>query len=572
MEKIRSCINRAVAVLTVCVLLAASPAAVFADNAPSMPGSSGSGAPGAQGGAPGGSPGGSSSSSISWSGATEITSSETQTGKTYTSTTADQNALLINASSGNTVDISNATVSKSGGTSASDDYSFYGINSGIMVKGGATANISGSTINTSAEGANGVFSYGANNGTTNAAGDGTTVNISDSTITTTGNGSGGIMTTYGGTTNATDLTVTTSGGSSAPIRTDRGGGWVNVNGGTYTSNGQGSPAIYSTADVKVSGAKLISNSSEGAVIEGTGSISLTNTDLTATNSTLNGNARFYDTVMIYQSMSGDASSGQSSFSMTGGSITSNKGHTFHVTNTNALISLSGVSIQNSSDDVLLSVCADGWSGGSNIATLNAENQTLSGTVLVGSDSALTMNLTGSSTFTGATSGSISDASGNTVSTSIGTVDMTLGSGSTWVLTADSYVTSLSGSGTVDYNGHTLYVNGTAYTASNPYGSALKANTLKAGGKKLTLRYSKLKKKNISIKASSAYKLSGAKGTVSYKKLSGNSKIKVNTKTGKITVKKGLRKGTYKVKVRIKAAGTSRYKAGSKTVTVKITVK
>ena len=254
------------------------------------------------------------------------------------------------------------------------------------------------------------------------------------------------MTTYGGTTDATNLTVTTSGGSSAPIRTDRGGGWVNVTGGTYTSNGQGSPAIYSTADVKVTSATLISNASEGTCIEGTGSIELTNCNLTATNNTLNGNATFYDTIMIYQSMSGDASSGTSEFTMTGGKLISKKGHTFHVTNTTATINLNNVNITNSSDNVLISVCDDGWSGGSNTATLNAANQTLTGSVLVGSDSKLTMKLTGSSTFSGKTSGKITNAKGNTVSTSIGTLNMTLGSGSTWKLTGDSYVTSISGQG------------------------------------------------------------------------------------------------------------------------------
>lgn len=415
---------------------------------------------------PGGSPpGGGSSSNISWSGATTYTSSTSTSGKTYTSTSADENAVLINTTG--TVKLTNPTVTKSGGTSASDNYSFYGINSAIMCKGGGTTTITGGTIKTTAAGANAVFSYGANSGQTNATGDGTTVNISNTKITTTAQGSGGIMTTYGGTTNATNLTVTTSGGSSAPIRTDRGGGWVNVTGGTYTSNGQGSPAIYSTADVNVTGATLISNASEGTCIEGTGSIELTNCNLTATNNTLNGNATFYDTIMIYQSMSGDASSGTSEFTMTGGKLISKKGHTFHVTNTTATINLNNVNITNSSDNVLISVCDDGWSGGSNTATLNAANQTLTGTVLVGSDSKLTMNLTGASTFSGKTSGKITNAKGNTVSTSIGTLNVTLESGSTWKLTGDSYVTSISGKGSINYNGYTLYVNGTAHTESNP---------------------------------------------------------------------------------------------------------
>ncbi|MBR1397651.1 MAG: hypothetical protein IJ563_08985 [Selenomonadaceae bacterium] len=335
----------------------------FADTPPTPPDGGGSGTPG----------GGSSSSSVTWSGATSITSAATETGKTYTSTSADQNAVLINTS--DSVVLTNATVKKSGGTSASDDYSFYGINSAVMCKGGGTTSITGGSVTTSAAGANGIFSYGANSGSTNATGDGTTVYISGTTITTTGDGSGGIMTTYGGTTVAKNLTINTSGGSSAPIRTDRGGGWVTVTGGSYTSSGLGSPAIYSTADITVNDATLVSNLSEGVCIEGTGSIALSNCTLTANNTSTNGNATFHDTIMIYQSMSGDADSGSSSFSMTGGVLNSKSGHVFHVTNTSAVITLDGVTINNTdSDDVLLSVCDDGWSGGSNTATLNASGQ------------------------------------------------------------------------------------------------------------------------------------------------------------------------------------------------------
>ena len=416
--------------------------------------------------APGGSPPGGGSSNVSWSGATTITSSTTQSNQTYASASADQNALLINTSG--TVTINNPTVTKSGGTSASDNYSFYGINSAVMCKGGGTTTITGGTITTSAAGANGVFSYGANNGTTNAVGDGTTVCISDTEITTTGNGSGGIMTTYGGTTVASNLTVTTSGGSSAPIRTDRGGGWVTVTGGTYTSSGLGSPAIYSTADVDVSDATLVSNKSEGVCIEGTGSIELTNCDLTATNNALNGNATFYDTVMIYQSMSGDASSGTSAFTMTGGTLTSNNGHVFHVTNTTATITLSGVTIvNNDSDGILLSVCDDGWSGGSNTATFVANGQTMEGTILVGSDSTLTLKLTDGTVYTGKISGKITNGKGTTVSTSVGTVSVTLDSTSKWYLTGDTYIKSFSGTAAnVITNGYTLYVNGTALSGTS----------------------------------------------------------------------------------------------------------
>ena len=324
--------------------------------------------------------------------------------------------------------------------------------------GGSTTTITNATITSDANGANGVFSYGGNGGQNGATGDGTTVIISDSTISTTGNGSGGIMTTGGGTTYAYNLTVETSGGSSAPIRTDRGGGTVVVDGGSYTSNGLGSPAIYSTADITVSNATLTSNLSEGVCIEGKNSITLIDCDMTANNTAMNGNATFLDTIMIYQSMSGDADSGTSSFTMTGGSLTSLSGHLFHVTNTNAVINLSGVTLNNEGSDVLLSVCDDGWSGASNIATLNADAQQLQGTILVGDDSTLNLNLTNGSAFEGAISGEITNAKGSVVSSEIGTVNVTLDETSTWTLTADTYITSFSGNAeNVISNGYTLYV-------------------------------------------------------------------------------------------------------------------
>ncbi len=416
--------------------------------------------PGGQGG-----PGGGSSSQVVYSGATEITSAKTETGKTYASTTSDQSALMISTS--DAVTINNPTVTKTGDSDGGDNCNFYGQNAALLVKGGTTTTITGGTIISDASGANGVFCYGGNGGQNNASGDGTTVIIEDTTITTTGSGSGGIMTTGGGITEAYNLTVTTSGQSSAAIRTDRGGGKVTVTGGTYTSNGLGSPAIYSTADITVSNAKLVSNLSEGVCIEGLNSITLNDCDLTANNTKRNGNATFLDSIMIYQSMSGDAASGTSSFTMNGGSLTSKSGHVFHVTNTSAVITLSGVKIINKdSDNILLSICDDGWSGGSNTATLNASKQTLNGAVLVGSNSTLAMKLSDSSTFTGYIDGKITNASGTSVSTKVGTVSVTLDSTSTWTLTGDSYVTSFTGNASnVISNGYTLYVNGTALTGT-----------------------------------------------------------------------------------------------------------
>ena len=406
----------------------------------------------------GGTPPGGGTSSFEYAAASEILSAADITGADYSSDTADESALMINTAE--KVTITSPTVAKTGDSDGGDNCNFYGLNAAVLVMGGATAVISGGTIESSASGANGVFSYGGNGGRNGASGDGTTVYISDTVITTTGDGSGGIMTTGGGTTYAASLTVTTSGRSSAAIRTDRGGGTVVVDGGSYTTSGLGSPAIYSTADITVTNASLVSGLSEGVCIEGMNSITLENCDLTACNTQCNGHASFLDSIMIYQSMSGDADSGTSSFTMTGGSLTSLSGHMFHVTNTHAVITLSGVNLVNEGSDILLSVCDDGWSGASNIAELRADAQELSGTILVGDNSALTLTLANGSVYEGCISGEIENAKGAVISSETGTVSVKLDSTSTWTLTADTFITSFDGdAASVISNGYTLYVNG-----------------------------------------------------------------------------------------------------------------
>ena len=85
----------------------------------------------------------------------------------------------------------------------------------------------------------------------------------------------------------------------------------------------------------------------------------------------------------------------------------------------------------------------------------------------------------------------------------------------------------------------------------------------------TLKAATVKKKAQTITAGVSV---NSKGKLSYKTTSGNKNITVNAKTGKLTVKKGTKKGTYKVKVKISAAAAGNYNAGSKTVTFTIKVK
>lgn len=530
------------------------------DGAPGEPPDGGNGAPpdGGNGG-PGGQGG---QATAEWSAATTISDSNTYTGTSYSSQTASENALMVSGDS-ITPTLDGITATKTGEGTSGDGASFYGTNSAIIAKDGANVTIKNATITTDSEGANGVFSYGGNGGKNGAAGDGTTVSISDSTITTSQGGSGGIMTTGGGVTNASNLTVTTSGRSSAAIRTDRGGGTVNVDGGTYTTNGLGSPAIYSTAAISVKNATLTSNKSEGVCIEGTNSIDLTNCTLTANNTEKNGNAQYLDTIMIYQSMSGDADGTDSSFTMTGGTLNSKSGHVFHVTNTSAEINLNGVKINNTdSENVLVSVVNDGWSGSANTATINATSQSLAGQIIVSNTassassakSTLNLNLDKDSDFTGY----ISDENGS--GDALGTVNVTLNG--TWKLTADSYVTSISGTGNIDYNGHTLNVNGKAYTSGTPGGSISEGSSSDSGNQEnsttdTTVGKAKISKvtrssngKKITVKITHVDDADGYEIKYSTsKKFTSKTTKKTTTTSTKKTIRSLKKKNTYYIKVR-----------------------
>lgn len=364
----------------------------------------------------------------------------------YASSGDDENALRVD---GATVTLKDVIVEKSGGASSNtENGDFYGQNAGLLALNGAQVTIQNATVHTNAVNGNGVFSYG----------EGTVVTISDSTIRTTMNNSGGIQTTGGGTMIAANLDVEMQGNSAAAIRSDRGGGTVTVDGGNYVTNGTGSPAIYCTADITVANATLTANASEGVVVEGKNSVSLTDCDVTGNmDNTYNGDSKEnIHCIMIYQSMSGDAAVGEAAFSANGGSITSLAGDMFYVTNTDCEINLKNV-VFTLANNVFLRVegnsSSRGWgtegaNGGDVILTADA--QTFEGNILVDEISSLNLTMKNDTNFTGAIN---PDGEG-------GTVEVTLDSKSTWTLTADSYVTGFDGdTSNIRSNGYHLYVNG-----------------------------------------------------------------------------------------------------------------
>lgn len=414
------------------------------------PGQGSGTAPSGQGGPGQGSFGGGSQTVTQGTSANTISEDGTYENTSYESTGDDENALRVD---GATVSLNGITVNKSAGsTSNTESGDFYGMNAALLATDGANVTITNATITSNAQNGNGVFSYGT----------GTVVTISDSTITTYQDNSGGIQTTGGGTTYASNLTVETSGNSSAAIRSDRGGGTVVVNGGTYTSNGYNSPAVYSTADITVSDATLTANNSEALVIEGKNSITLKNCTVYGNMSDTKGTSSSENVhnVMIYQSMSGDAAIGTSSFSMTGGTLTSNNGDIFYITNTACTVTLSNVTILNlDSSSYLFNITGNsatrGWgTAGSNgaQATITCSNQVLEGDIRVDDISTLTLTLSNGSSFTGTINVVANEEGGTAVSNN---AVVTIDAGSTWTLTGNCVISSLTNNGTINFNGYTI---------------------------------------------------------------------------------------------------------------------
>jgi len=398
-----------------------------------------------------GGPGGQASGVDSYDAANEYSSDETVSDTSLESTGTDENAALV--SNGAEVTFSNDAISRTSSDSqGGDNSSFYGVGAAVLATDG-TAYVKGSTVTTDSKGGAGLFAYG----------DGT-VYAADTDITTQQDTSGGIHAAGGGKLYAWDLNVETNGESSAAIRSDRGGGTMVVDGGTYTSNGVGSPAVYCTADIAVNNAELTANGSEAVCIEGLNSLRLYNSNLTGNMSDNDQNDTTW-TVILYQSMSGDSEVGNSTFQMDGGTITSKNGGLFYTTNTECTIALKDVDITYNDDSEFFLQCTGnnnqrGWGqSGANGSDCNftADSQDMKGNVIWDSISDLDFYMTNGSTLEGVF---VNDES-NAGNGGDGYCNVVIDKDSTWTVTGDSTITSLSNAGTItDADGKTVSIVGT----------------------------------------------------------------------------------------------------------------
>jgi hypothetical protein len=418
---------------------------------PEMPGGGGGGMNG---------PGGQAQAVESYDSVNEYSEDDTVEDATIESTGADENAVLV--TNGAKLSISDSEINReSDQSTGGDNSSFYGVGAAILAADG-TAYIKNSSITTDAAGGAGIFAYGDS-----------TIYVADTDITTQQNTSGGIHAAGGGSLYAWNLNVETNGESAAAIRSDRGGGTMVVDGGTYTSNGIGSPAVYCTADIAINDAELTATGSEAVCIEGLNSLRLYDSSLTGNMSDDERNDTTW-TIILYQSMSGDSEVGNSTFQMEGGSITSQNGGVFYTTNTECTIALNNVDITYNDDSEFFLQCTGnqnqrGWGQtGANGSDCNftAIDQEMQGDIIWDSISDLDFYMTEGSSLTGAF---INDETyaGNGGD---GYCNVYLSEDSTWTVTGDSVLSSLSGAGSIlDAEGNTVTIagtDGTVYVEGN----------------------------------------------------------------------------------------------------------
>ena len=331
-----------------------------------------------------------SSSSYDYSAYSATSNNTNLSNQIIISSNSDESAVYITQSG---ITITNSNITKSGDiVTNTEDGEFYGVNAAILVQGGGLT-MTGGNITTSGKGANSLVATNGGN-----------VTISGTTIISTGLSSArGLHATYGGIIKASKVNISSTGGSCANLATDRGEGTISCTECKLSTSGAGSPLIYSTGAISVINTTGTSNGAQAIVVEGKNSASIESSSLSCT--AIPNNKNDSCGVLIYQSMSGDADSGISSFTCKNSKLeilnSSNYSSTapmFFVTNTAANINIENCNL-NIPSGLLLKVSEGDWGttgskGGS--VTLNLTNQDIEGNITVDSSSSLTINLINSS--------------------------------------------------------------------------------------------------------------------------------------------------------------------------------
>ena len=359
------------------------------------------------------------------------------------STGKDENAVHIG---GGNVIINNAELSRKNADAApGENADHYGVGSvGLATNG--VGFISKSKLNSQAKAATGVFAFGS-----------AKLYLADTTVDTALESAHGLETAETGTLSAWNMTVNTAGEGASPVYVGPGGGTMILDGGLYASAGLKSPAVYCRGAVGLTNAELTAAHSEAAVIENSGTLTITDSNITCDlKSSADHNSQW--SVLLYQP--GVKGEHTANFRMKNGTITSKNGGLFYSTNTTSNIYLENVTLKPYKNSEFLVRCTSNadqvqWGErGKNgsVCNLTAANQQLLGDVVWDAISEVSVYIKENSTLTGAF---VKDG---TVKRGPGFADLYIDKGCTWTVGGDSELSNLYNAGTIaDTSGNTVTI-------------------------------------------------------------------------------------------------------------------
>ena len=438
--------------------------------------------------------------------------------KSYSTTGSNKNVVLFDGSNSNywtyRTAASTTTITKTGDatgsnipTDTSKIYNTfdYGINSAVMVKkDNIFVDLTNTTIDSQATAANGVSIYSDSTKTHPVFNVSTTelqsaapgspgltgtpglmtreelvsafstlsdasgeygIALHDSTVTTSGGYSSGVLASGFGHAFLNNTTVSTTDALSPALRA-RDNGVIFAHDSTLSTAFLESPVITTAIDansiIEVTDSTLTAEQSPVAHFRGHSSALIDHSTLyhKATKNSIISDER--DKASLVFNGQSDTKSSYIDLTINDSAIEANNGYLLYFYDTSGEVKLTNTTITNPSGQLLRVQNGPVASYDSNVEFI-ATNQTLTGAIEVDygesdTDSTLNYKLT-SASYTG----SINNANHS----SFGPTTVTMDASSTWVLTADSYVTSLTNSKSdhcnISLNGYHLYVNDTALT-------------------------------------------------------------------------------------------------------------
>lgn len=349
------------------------------------------------------------------------------------------NASIVSTTQNESWNVEGTIFNKMGDTSDVSKSDRNGLNAAVLVNWLSNLKMENSEVTTIGKGANGVVATGPR----------AVITMSDSKVTTSMDRSKGILVSDGGEIIASNLKIETGGYKSSAVATDFGAGNIYIKNSNLKTMGEDSVGFYATSNIVAENVNVTCENSEGAVTDGSGTIELTNVSIET------GKKRG---VMMFYTGPETKFMTTGVFKMTGGKLKVKEGPAFYVLNTNSEIVLQNVDLSITSG-VLLNASIDefselGQEGGkveakAGNAKMTLINQIANGDIFANEGSSVSLEISGNSVYTGTINSQNTGAK----------IDVTLDASSKWILTGDSYITSLNvvSEECIEKNGFEIYI-------------------------------------------------------------------------------------------------------------------